>query len=284
MLRNTWSDGETKGPRLVHSRVYPRGTRNIGHNRVHGKNQAPMMTDNPTLLDYAEATLASVRALIDKMRAPLSTPDRPRAALFLTIAEQFEAAIRLGRAGLGTHGAVHVRSMLEALVSMKLLGLLPGYADQMRFEKLRGEKKLYENILTDHDIPAEQRAPLQKLLAVCKLEYDALFARGLRPRRISEDFGPAGLAGFIAPYTMLCGFSHNDLAILAARHQGDQGMTYRTEVPDDMMLSIYTVAITVIVSAAQPLRDIALFPEGHFDRVFQEMNHIWGTFLQQAGA
>jgi len=72
----------------------------------------------------------------------MSTPERPRVALFPSIAEQFESAIRLGRAGMDTHGGVHVRSMLEAPVSMNLLATRPGYVDQMHFEKVRGEKKL----------------------------------------------------------------------------------------------------------------------------------------------
>jgi hypothetical protein len=243
------------------------------------------MTDTPSLLDYAEAILASVKELIGKMRAPTSAPGRPRVALFLTITEQFEASILLGRVGMGTHGAVHVRSMLEALVSMNLLATNTGYVDQMRFEKLRGEKNLYERLLSNPDIPPGHLAVLQARQVECKAQYDPLFAQGLRPRRISEDFVPAGMGDFIGPYTILCGLSHNDLATLAYRHQGDTGMTYKAVVPDEMMQTVYSVAMAVMVTAAKPLGDIARFTvDGHFDRVHQDMNNAWGAYLQSVGA
>jgi hypothetical protein len=239
---------------------------------------------NSTLLDYAEAILASTQELIGKMRAPTGAPARPRTALFLTIAEQFEAAIRLGRAGMGTHGAVHVRSMLEALVSMNLLAIRPDYVDQMHFEKIRGEKKLYESLLKNHDLADEQKAPLQARLTACEAAYAAFRAKGLQPKKITDDFSLAGLVEFIAPYTVLCSLSHNDLVALAARHQGDDGMVYKAVVDDDLMQSIYSVAMAVMVSAAQPLGELAKFPDGHFERCFQDMNNTWGTFLQSVGA
>lgn len=243
------------------------------------------MTDTPALLDYAEAILRSAQELIGKMRAPTSAPGRPRVALFLTIAEQYESAIRLGRAGMGTHGAVHVRSMLEALVSMNLLATRPDYVDQMHFEKIRGEKKLYESLLKNHDLADEQKAGLQARLTASEAAYAELRAKGLQPKKITDDFSAAGLAEFIAPYIVLCTFSHNDLVSLAARHQGDTGMTYKAVVPDDLMQSIYSVAMAAMVSAAQPLGDLARFTvDGHFDRCFQDMNNTWGTFLQSVGA
>lgn len=232
------------------------------------------MSVTPGILDTAEAILASVQELIGKMRAPLSTPERPRVALFLSIAEQFESAIRLGRAGMGTHGAEHVRSMLEALVSMNLLATQANYADQMRFEKIRGEKKLYDSLLKNHDLADEQKAGLQARLTASEAAYAELRAKGFKPKKITDYFTTAGLAEFIAPYVVLCNFSHNDLVSLAARHQGDTGMTYKAIVPDDLMQSIYSVAIAVMVSAAKPLGEIARFSvDGHFERLFQDMNN-----------
>ncbi|MET0330088.1 MAG: DUF5677 domain-containing protein [Dyella sp.] len=244
------------------------------------------MTDSNSLLDHAEAILTSVKELIGKMRAPLSIPERPRVALFLTIAEQFESAIRLGRAGMGTHGAVHVRSMLEALVSMNMLAMRLDYVDQMRFEKFKGEKKLYESLLKNHDLPDDQKTALQARLTQCKASYDALFAKGIRPKKITDDFSSAGLAEFIAPYTILCSLSHNDLVALATRHQGETGMTYKAVVADNFMQSIYSVAMTAMMTAAKPLGEIARFnADGHFfEHLFQGMNQVWGSYLQSVGA
>lgn len=239
------------------------------------------MTGTPALLDYAEAILASVQEMIGKMRAPTSAPDRPRVALFLTIAEQFESAIRLGKAGMGTHGAVHVRSMLEALVTMNLLAIDPAYPDHLVFENIRGEKNLYDSLLKNHDLPEAQKLALQARLTTCQASYDALRAKGHKPKKITDDFGTAGMVEFIAPYTILCSLSHNDLAALAARHQGDTGMTYKAVVADELMQSIYSVAMTVMVTAAKPMGEIARFSvDGHFDRLFQDMNNTWGTYLR----
>lgn len=241
------------------------------------------MKDCASVLDFASEILASVQALIGKMRAPLWSPARPRVALFLTIAEQFEAALHLARGGMGTHSAVHVRSMLEALVAMNLLGLDKDYVDQMRFEKLRAEKKVYQGVLSNQSINAEQRVDLEARLAACKTDYDSLFAKGLRPKRISEDLSRAGLADLSGPYTILCGFSHNDLAVVAFRHQGDDGMTYCAPVPADVMQTIFSTAMVIVVTAARSLNEIAKFPEGYFEHHYQELDRILGDFLQAAG-
>ena len=240
------------------------------------------MSETPTLtlLDYAEAIQSCAVEVISRLSPPLIPPGRPRVALYLTIAEQFDAAIRLGRCGAGTHSAVHVRSMVEALVSMNLLATDPRHVDRMRFEKVRGEKRLYESLLSNTDLPNGQRQNLEARLMTCKAEYDALFAKGQRPRPISGDFGTTGLSQFAAPYTVLCGFSHNDLAVIALRHQGDHGMTYRAEVPQEVMHSIFSIGMAVMIAATGPLPDIAMFPEGHFEDLYAEMIAIWETYLK----
>jgi hypothetical protein len=171
--------------------------------------------------------------------------------------------------------------MLEALVSMRLLELDDGYVDQMRFEKLKSEKKVYENVLINPELPTETRADLEARLSACVPEFEALRSRGLRPRVISQDFGRAGFADFSVPYTMLCGYSHNDLAVIAFRHQGDGGMTYRASTAPEILLSIMSVAVTVLVAAAGPLLDIAKFPEGHFEHHYFEMIRLLGIFISR---
>ena len=170
------------------------------------------------ILDLADQMLRTAQALLGRMRPAQSAPGRPRCALFLTIVEQYESALHLARTGLVTHSAVYVRSMLEALVSMTLLEQDVGYVDQMHYERLRGEKKVHENALANTtNLPDAQHADLEARLAACKAAFDPLHAKGLRPHVISKDFGKAGFADLAAPYAMLCGFSHNDLFILAYR-------------------------------------------------------------------
>jgi hypothetical protein len=235
------------------------------------------------IVNSALAILASLQKLIDHMQPPLSGAGRPRVALYLTIAEQFDAALTLAKVGAGTHSAVHVRSMLEALIAMNLLGIDSGYVNQMRFEKLRGEKKLYEGLLSNTGLTEQQRKPLTTKLVTCKAQYEELHAKGLRPKRIADDLTRAGLGDYAAPYAMLCGFSHNDVAILALRHQGDDGMQYRAPVDQHILQSIFSIAMSIMITATQPLSEIALFPDGHFESVFQDMNNTWGEFLRDAG-
>lgn len=238
------------------------------------------MPDTATTLEIADQLLGTAQALLARMRPALSPPDRPRCALFLTIVEQYESALHLARIGLVTHSAVHVRSMLEALVAMTLLGQDSGFVDQMHYERLRGEKKVYENVLANTTgLPPDQRADLEARLAACKAAFDPLHAKGLRPHVISKDFSKAGFGDLAAPYAMLCGFSHNDLFVLAYRHQGDQGMTYRSAVSPEVVLTIMSVAMVTLVAAAKPLDGLAKFPDGHFERHIGEMDRLWGVFL-----
>jgi len=238
------------------------------------------MPDTATTLGIAGQMLSTAQALLGRMRPALSAPDRPRCALFLTILEQYESALHLARIGLVTHSAVHVRSMLEALVAMTLLGQDGGFVDQMHYERLRGEKKVYENVLANTaGLPPEQRADLEARLAMCKASFDPLHAKGLRPHVISKDFSKAGFGDLAAPYAMLCGFSHNDLFVLAYRHQGDQGMTYRAAVEPEVVLTILSVAMITLVASAKPLGGLAQFPEGHFEQHYGEMDRLLGVLL-----
>jgi Family of unknown function (DUF5677) len=236
------------------------------------------------MFDRADEIVQAVHELIDSLHPPRTPPDRPRVGLFLTIAEQFEAALQLAKAGAGTHSAVHVRSMLEALATMNMLGIDPDYIDQIRYNQLKGQKKFFKDLLSNHDLPVADRASLQTQLDECTVAFDELHRRGLRPKQITETFSDAGLAHFVSAYTMLCSFSHNDLSILAMRHQGDEGMTYMAPIAPEVLQGIFFWSIHTMVVATEPLQRLAQFPDGLFDRVFQDMNNTWEHFLNQAGA
>lgn len=237
------------------------------------------MVDTKLVIDASETIAKAVRTLIDNMRPPRISPHRLRVGLYLTIAEQFEAGLQLVRMGMASHASVHVRSMLEGLVYMNLLGKSNKYVDQMIYNQLKGEKKMYESLLQSENIPAESRQIIQAKLDECKPRFDAKHAAGFRPNKISDDIVEAGLVDLIVPYTMLCGFSHNDVAVLALRHQGDKAMTYMAPVLPEVVVFILSIAMRVIVSATQPLSQIALYPKDLFEAEFQNMNNAWGGVL-----
>lgn len=242
------------------------------------------MVDVKLVIAASETVATGMRALIDNMRPSNTSPDRLRVALFLTMAEQFEAALTLVRLGMASHAAVHVRSMLEAFVAMNLLNKDIKHVDQMKFKQLKGEMKMYEGLLKDPNLPDDIRQFVQEHMDSREPEFSALKVAGFKSKQIANEIVEAELIDLVVPYTMLCGFSHNDLAIVAMRHQGDASMTFMAPVSPHVIVSILSTALRLIIPAVESLPKISLFPEGLFEPVFQAMNNAWGGVLAAADA
>lgn len=204
-----------------------------------------------------------------------------RVGLVLTIAEQFEATVLLANAHMCTHSATHTRSMIEALVTMKMLESDDDYVNQMRYEQLRGERRVYEGILADPNIPNQLKDTIKERYGICNSECEAFRAAGLKPKKISDDLGTAKLLHLVGPYSMLCAFSHNDLAALALRHQGEKNMVYKQDDSPDFVQSVIATALIVLMDATQQFGKIAKFPDDHFDSVFAAMNQKWSTVMDK---
>lgn len=233
------------------------------------------------LLNISGQVLEGMRSLIVRSRPPSGGPDRLQVGLILTIAEQFEAALRLANAHMSTHAATHVRSMIEALVVMRKLEADSSYINQMRYDKLHGEKRVYEGVLADPNIPDQAKEPIRVLLNKCLPEFNALHGEKYRPKKISKEFGNTNLSHLVGPYAILCGFSHNDIAVLAFRHQGDSSMVYKQEDEPDFVQAVFSVALIVLMGAANQFGKIAKFPGDHFESVFAAMNKSWGNVLDK---
>ncbi len=100
-------------------------------------------------------------------------------------------------------------------------------------------------------------------------------AAGCKPKKISDDFGTAKLWHLAGPYSMLCAFSHNDLNVIALRHQGEMSMVYKQEVAPELVRSIVTSGLMVLMDATDQFGRIARFPEGVFESVYAEMGEKW---------
>ncbi|MFS2217972.1 DUF5677 domain-containing protein [Telluria sp. Tellsp104] len=240
--------------------------------------------DHAEIMKAADMMVAATRYLIDNLRPSKKSPDRLRVAMFLSIAEQFEACVHLFRVKMVSHAAVHVRSMLEALVYMNLLGQKEGYVEQMRYKQLKGQKKVLESILQSEHLPMDAESLIRSKLAECSPDFEKKHQAGIRARQIGDEILEAGLPEMIAPYLMLCGFSHNDLAVLTLRHQGSFSMTYMAPIHDEITSSIFMIAVRIIVQAAESLPKIALFPQGCFEAGFKEMNNAWENALSACDA
>ncbi|MBC8740368.1 hypothetical protein F6X40_27295 [Paraburkholderia sp. UCT31] len=134
------------------------------------------------LLDTSGQILDDLRSIIVRSRPPKGWPDRSRVGLVPTIAEQFEATLRLANAHMSTHSATHVRSMIEALVAMRMLESDADYVGQMKYEKLRGERRVYKGILTDPNIPQHLKDPIKKSYDICNSECESFRAAGRKPK------------------------------------------------------------------------------------------------------
>ncbi|WP_244129413.1 DUF5677 domain-containing protein [Burkholderia gladioli] len=233
------------------------------------------------LLTTSGQILDDLRSLIVRSKPPKGGADRLRVGLVLTIAEQFEAALRLANAHMSTHSAVHVRSMIEALVAMKMLMSDSSYVDQMQYEKSRGERRVYEGILADPNIPEDLKALIKKSYDVCNAQCEAFRAAGHKPKKISDDIGSAELWHLVGPYSMLCAFSHNDLAVLAFRHQGERSMVYKQDDEPQFVQAVVSTALQVLMDATNQFGTIAQFPDNHFDSVFAAMNQKWSIVVDK---
>ncbi|SHM80390.1 hypothetical protein SAMN05216593_103241 [Pseudomonas asturiensis] len=235
------------------------------------------------LLKSAEQILEGLRSLIIRARPPLVSPDRLRVSLVLTIAEQFEAMLHLANAHMSTHAATHVRSMIEALVAMKMLETSNTYIDQMRYEKLKSERRVYKGIIADPHIPEQLKISIKEMDDICHSECEVFRAAGLKPKKISDDIGAAGLGHLVGPYSMLCAFSHNDLAVLAFRHQNETNMVYKQADSPKFVESIISTSLMVLMDATDQFGRLAKFPDNHFHTVFAEMNAKWVDVLSRRG-
>lgn len=231
------------------------------------------------LFNVADQILDHLGTLIRNSRAPTGGPDRLRVSLYLTISEQFEAALLLAKAQMITHSASHVRSMVEALVAMKMLELDNGYIDQMQYERFRGERNVYKGIFDDPNIPAQIKEALNQKREACEFEFNTLHSAGRRPKRISDGFGAAKLYSLVGPYSMLCAFSHNDLAVLAHRHQGEVGMVYKQKNSPELVMSIIFTAIQVVMDGTEQFGRLAKFTGIQFYPIFEIMNKGWCVLL-----
>lgn len=81
---------------------------------------------------------------------------------------------------------------------------------------------------------------------------------------------------------MLCAFSHNDLAVLALRHQGEKSMVYKQDDSPEFVQSVVSTALLVLMDATHQFGKIAKFPDDHFDLVFAAMNQKWGSVVDKS--
>lgn len=247
------------------------------------KSMESHMTDT-ALMELTRKQLRLAIALVGTMRPPMSPPGRPMCALFLTMVEQFEATARLMEVKLVTHAAVHVRGMLEALADFSALHQSATHLDVMIYKQLQGERRTYTRAIDSQMLSAPDLLAMKAKLAACDLRYETQkgkLTREQRGAKMEDVFKSAGLPELISMYTMLCSLAHNDLAALAMRHQGEQGMEMRMEVPLSLTIMVHTMAHYALISAVPVLNDIAKFRDGSFQTHVSAMTETHTQLLAE---
>jgi len=174
--------------------------------------------------------------------------------------------------------------MLEALADIHLLGSTSDYIKRMQYEEVCGEKRFYDRLLTSHSLSTADQEIYREALEVCMKRYRPLHDI-FRKQKLTEadKFSLAGLPYLLSPYTMLCGFAHNDLSALALRHhQADEGMAIRATLPDDTAFLILSLASLALLLAVEPIGAVALFPTGRYEQYLRELMELHDELMMLA--
>jgi hypothetical protein len=240
-------------------------------------------TVDPVTLAKATAEIVSLAALdlIGTMQPSRNQSERARAALFLNIVENLNACNILVREGLDTHGALHVRSMLESLVNMTLLEK-PNHLKQMYFDKIDGELKIFTELTKDPHLSAESHTYILEKIKELSPEREALRAEGFRKRVISKSIKEANLPFLATSYVTLNSMAHWDLAALSERYESENGnLQVFAKARPSVTVGIAWIAIQIMVMATEAVKEVAKFTDGSYEKEFNRMNQAWGFFLQE---
>ncbi|MBR8332663.1 hypothetical protein KDW69_13535 [Burkholderia ambifaria] len=106
-------------------------------------------TENAVIGMFEHELLPRIIVQADNEAAKMS------ACLTLSIFEQFHAAMKLSGAGLASHAAGPIRSMLDGLGDLLNLSASPAYVDSMKLYTARENGKLFDELLASDNIDDE---------------------------------------------------------------------------------------------------------------------------------
>ncbi|TAL66701.1 MAG: hypothetical protein EPN79_08825 [Burkholderiaceae bacterium] len=174
------------------------------------------------------------------------------AGLCLTIQELFASAILLTDNGLGSHAPSHVRTMLEALADLRNLANDPTYIEQMRFDDARSNLKLFKGYAAVPGMEQKAIDTLKDWAAKAQSVADAGSANGYKKLQIADKLKMADLEQEYVSYGFLCGFTHNQLTAIIARH-GKHQLKYLHEPPYETAVGVLGLGLSIAGKAIQKL-------------------------------
>lgn len=241
------------------------------------------MPDADALMDVAADHVKAVQQFIADIRVPPTAPGRPQCALFLTIAEQHEAAVRLMTVDLTSHAGVHIRGMFEALADLCLLGINDDHVRRMRYDQVSGAKRIFERVAAVDGLEDDQRAEYQAQVDELTRTHAPLHEEFRRKKLNQADaFALAGLHDVLPHYTVLCSFAHNDLNALAYRHQRGDRMSHRTPANYADTHAFTLMSTMALMRAAEQIGRVVTMPEGRLEHHMAILDGLFHKMLELA--
>lgn len=210
---------------------------------------------------------------------------RVTVALLLTISEEFAAVLCLIESHHASHCGGIVRSMIEAQADLILILRSPAHLDQMKFENARNNIALFDRYAADPSVADNPGATslMAQWQAAYAATHAALKVRNFKTMQAEVKFQKAGLLPAYIAYKVFCGFSHNQLSTLIARHQGPT-YRYHDAVPDDTISGLLGSAIIVLKTTMDLLPQLSDCTAEMVQEVGDKVENLWASLPKTENA
>ncbi|WP_315134649.1 DUF5677 domain-containing protein [Achromobacter marplatensis] len=200
-------------------------------------------TANTIIGMFEHDLLPRITVLADNEAAKMS------ACLTLSIFEQFQAAMRLSGAGLASHAAGPIRSMLDGLGDLLNLSTSPDYVESMKLYTARENGKLFDELLASDNIDDEMRGTLNDWIGLNRPIVADLTARGVKTSGLKEKLTNAGAGGMYVSYRVLCAFVHSNVTTLLQRHDNGSPpvLEYRAPIRPEVIVMLHNLAMDYLI-------------------------------------
>ena len=235
----------------------------------------------------ATTILEMFDGLIGRANVADSGEARIGACLTLTIFEQFRAALCLVDAGLASHSAGPIRSMLEGAADLLNLSANAQYLDQLRYENARNNVALFNEYARLDNVPEDIGATLAEWVEREEPVRKELRKAGYEKLAIEEKLKRADLGPTYVQYRILCAFVHTSITSMIARHAGRERMTeldYCRPAEPPVIGMLLLIAVDLLVRAVGELHRFTDLTEDEVNAVAEEAKRVWEAGQAEDGA
>jgi len=231
--------------------------------------------------------LDSYEVLLSRARVGDSGEARIGACLTLTIFEQFRSALHLIDAGLGTHAAGPIRSMLEGVADLMNLSKSADYLDQLHYEDARSNVAMFSGVLNLKGISGEIAEMAAERVSTETPIRDRLAKAGHKKIYIDQKLKDVDIGDAYAQYRILCTMVHTSITSLKARHAGRERLTelgYCRQAEPPVIGLLLLIAVDLLVRAGSELHNFSDLTEDEVNGVAEEAKRVWGAVDAEDGA